>query len=114
MKRLLILGLWVLTGCYSAPDIDGFDIEKWESAIENCTDYRMDKAGEFLDQHSDKIVGLNQNEIKELLGNPSRHQLFNRNQKFFFYSLNCDVTHELRIRYDALGRVKELQVIEAQ
>ena len=104
----------LLTGCYSAPDIKGFDSEKWANDPQTCEGYRLKSAREILENENstENLLGSNQNEVKALFGDPEKHQLFNRNQKFFFYELDCSNEKQLSIRFDALGRVKELQIIE--
>lgn len=100
-----------LTGCYNAPEIPGFDSEKWKASLETCDGYRSESAPILLD-HFDLIKGATQNEIQLLLGPETQHSLYLRNQKFFFYDLNCadaaGLQEHLRIRFDALGHVREV------
>ena len=103
----------MLGACYSPPAIEGFSSDKWENALTECDGYRISGADSIL-KNKEQLLLKNQNEIRELLGAPARHQLFSRNQKFFFYELDCKKTTELSIRFDALGRVKELQVLRTQ
>ncbi len=93
-----------------APEIEGFDSDSWEKSLEECDNYRKENAFRLTSQNGDPLLTKNQNEIKSLLGNPSRHRLFNRNQKFFYYNLDCNNDQVLSIRFDALGRVKEVMV----
>ena len=112
LPQLLLLLLFA--GCYFAPDIPGFDQKAWELSLEECSDYRTIKSKELLIGNESYLLTLNQNELKELLGLPDQHQLFNRNQKFFYYQLDCDATHQLAVRFDALGRVKEVTIEKTQ
>ncbi|MFT6135241.1 MAG: hypothetical protein ACJAZM_001735 [Cyclobacteriaceae bacterium] len=91
------------------PNIEGFDSDEWEQSLSSCDSYRMEQAENLIKQ-KEALLTSNQNEITALLGNPSLHKLFNRNQKFFFYQLDCENTRRLAIRFDALGRVKEVQI----
>jgi hypothetical protein len=111
---LLIFCTVLVTSCYRAPEIVDFNKDDWEMALDNCNSYRIESTEKQLLLQEENILGASQNEIKALLGNPTRHQLFNRNQKFFYYQLNCEKDLELSIRFDALGRVKEIQMIKVQ
>lgn len=118
MKRVFFpfILLVSISSCYQAPVIEDFDKDAWIAEPENCSGYRLAVAEEIMvsKDKQNKLLTRNQNEIKNLFGEPDKHQLFNRNQKFFFYKLDCEQRKELSIRFDALGRVKELQIIEVQ
>ncbi len=113
MKWLYYLTVVSLTACYQTPEIDGFDQAKWTESLENCDGYRTEITALLLEKKSE-LISKNQNEVKALLGSAGRHELFERGQKFFYYQLDCDRTKELSIRFDAMGRVKELQVVLTQ
>lgn len=111
--RYFIVAIGILlTSCYSAPDVAGFDRDQWDKALSECSTYRYDFVSDFVQREDNAVVTSNQNEVKALFGNPTRHRLFDRNQKFFYYKLNCDNTHEMAVRFDALGRVKEITLEE--
>ena len=101
----------LLTSCYRAPEVPGFDAEKWKASIENCDNYRYESYQILIDNF-ELIKGATQNEIQLLLGAETQHDLYLRNQKFFFYDLSCPevkgATERLRIRFDALGHVREV------
>lgn len=107
----------LLTSCYSVPEIDGFDKEEWLADFESCEDTKLALARTII-AHQELILGEGQAEVKALLGQPSEHELYRRNQKFFYYNLtptqdSCEITGQrLSIRFDALDRVKELMIIE--
>ena len=69
-------------------------------------------AVETLLLHQDEILGNNQNEMINLLGKPLKNELYNRNQKFLYYALDCDDQKQLMIVFDALGRTNELRIIQ--
>ncbi len=108
--QLQILLLIILFSCYPKVRLDGFDKEAWAVSLTECTGYREEHLNILL-QQKEILLEKNQNQIQELLGTPTRHELFSRNQKFFFYQLECDSKAELRLRFDALGRLKELRKI---
>ncbi len=112
-SRYYFLILLTFFSCYQAPVINDFDPTQWKSSLVNCNDYRINASEEIIEQ-KEKLLSKNQNEIVALLGNPEKHELFDRNQKFFFYQLDCEKTKELSLRFDALGRVREVQVIKLQ
>lgn len=107
MKKYLI-SLIVLWGCYGRPEIDGFNRQEWDNGASNC-EARMNLAAVLL-SNFDQLKGSSQNEVRNLLGKESRHELFTRTQKFFYYDLSCEtdsVPMELRFRFDALGKLRE-------
>jgi len=69
----------------------------------------------LLDQN-DKIIGLDQPHVVELIGNPDEHELSKRLQKFFIYHIsggkecqdNQTSMTKLSIRFDALGKANEV------
>lgn len=74
-----------------------------------------------LESNLEKIKGLDQEEIKELLGKPDKNELYKRSQKFFVYYLSPapSCTHGntseqqeiyLSIRFNATGLAKEVLV----
>lgn len=113
MRILFLIPLTICLSCYKAPQIDGFDTQAWKESI-SCDQNRLDEANVLL-ANEQKLLSANQNEVQELLGNPDEHELYSRNQKFFYYNLSpkCDSIpgQRLSIRFDALGRVNEIQII---
>ncbi len=103
--------LLFMTSCYRAPEVPGFDTDQWKASLETCDGYRMANTQLLIDNF-DLIKGATQNEIQLLLGQETQHSLYLRNQKFFFYDLNCPNApgkqEHLRIRFDALGHVREV------
>ncbi len=108
---MLVALIWIASSCYSTPEIPGFNTKKWLAFNEDCSDYRLIEGSELILEHEELLLSYGQNEITNTLGPPSRHELFNRNQKFFFYDLDCLEKETLRFRFDALGRLKEIDRI---
>lgn len=112
MRSALFALPLLLFSCYQAPKIEGFKKESWEKPI-SCEQNRMEAAKVLL-QNEQILLSANQNEISELLGDPDEHELYGRNQKFFYYNLMlfCDSlpAQRLSIRFDALGRLKEMNI----
>ena len=101
----------LVSSCYHAPEVPGFDADKWKASPETCDGYRIGSIQLLLDNF-EVLKGSTQNEVRLLLGPESQHSLYLRNQKFFFYDLNCanysGKKEHLRIRFDALGHVREI------
>lgn len=114
--HLLLVILLTLSGCYSIPEIPGFEKEGWQAALSDCSGNREEMAT-ILVANEEKLLAEGQAEIKALLGQPEEHELYNRNQKFFYYDLSkagCQpIQRRLSVRFDALDRVKEVSIIVA-
>lgn len=113
VKLLALLSVFFCS-CYSRPQIDGFDADRW-NASSPCTTYRIETA-DFLEAHESELQGFIQKEIDALLGNNRKHQLGKRNGQFFLYPITVDCgdsipNTSLSLLFDALGRVKEVQVV---
>ncbi|MFT6881909.1 MAG: hypothetical protein ACI83W_001136 [Marinoscillum sp.] len=112
---VLICIIFVLSGCYSIPNIEGFDQAAWDA--NDCQNPRINQQSLIMEQQ-EKLLAEGQAEIKTLFGQPDEHELYNRNQKFFYYNLSpdsCESLYQMKrlsIRFDALDRVKEVLVIE--
>lgn len=114
MRTICIILLLLLLGaCESRDAIGGVDLKKWRNA-NKCSDYLMEGA-ELMLKNDSEIIGLTQRKIKRLLGSPPKHELSKRGEKFFHYPLsnNCEGVPDqsLQIRFDALARVKELNIV---
>ncbi|MEQ8337198.1 MAG: hypothetical protein RIA62_07620 [Cyclobacteriaceae bacterium] len=114
MRVTLLIPLAICFSCYNAPQIAGFDEQAWQQSI-SCDQDRLNQAAILL-KNEERLLASNQNEIQELLGSPNEHELYSRNQKFFYYDLRpkCDTIpgQRLSIRFDALGRVNDIQIIK--
>jgi hypothetical protein len=111
---LLLLALFSITSCYKAPQLDGFDQEKWRESLQECDPYRATTGVNLIMENKDLILTKSQNEITQLLGNPDRQLLQKRNRKFFYYALDCDKQKELNIRFNALGLAREIMVMDVE
>lgn len=114
----ILLSVVLFTSCYNKPEIEGFDEHEWKTEINNCQQSKVAQA-ELLIENEDKLLGEGQAVIKSLLGQPDAHELYRRNQKFFYYNLtvsdtcpNIKKTSILSIHFDAIDRVKELTLVE--
>jgi len=112
--KIFSLLLVILCSCYSVPEIEGFDSDKWKAST-ICSDYRTETAN-LLEKNEQQLQGFIQKEIDELLGVDRQHQLDKRNGQFFLYPVTVSCADSipntsLSLMFDALGRVKEVQVV---
>ncbi len=110
----LLASLLLFSACTSSVEIPGLDIEKWNSS-EVCSDYRINGAT-LIEANDEVLLSLTQADIESIFGVAPRHQLWNRNEKFFYYPVTKDCGEgisntSLFIRFDALGRAKEVLVL---
>lgn len=120
MIRILVfcaVGSLFVFGCSEKPaQLEGFDKDLWISDNYGCNGERASLISTITEQ-KDKILSLNQNQIKQVLGTPDEHELYERTRKFFHYYLEpssaCDSTLTndpkiLQIRFNALGLCNEV------
>jgi hypothetical protein len=98
------------------PTFENLDIAKWKEDKAACGKVRLETMEE-LTRQKDKLKGLSQDDIVELLGRPDQNELYKRNQKFFYYLLSpgkaCgsdSTAHRLSLRFNAMGFAKEVMV----
>lgn len=119
MKKFLYLSTcFLLSTCYEKLELQDFNKEDWKSFRTNCTEYRLAKA-DLLIENKELLLESTQPEIESLLGQAEEHELYERNQKFFHYRLTprdtcantTDTVKYLSIRFNAIGRASEVQVM---
>jgi hypothetical protein len=109
--------IFVFIGCGKPlPHLDHIDLEKWRDDKWGCLNERSKVLPELI-QQKEKLKGLSQGNIVDLLGRPDKNELYKRNQKFFFYYLTpgekCGkdtITQRLSLRFNAMGFAKEVLV----
>lgn len=107
--------LAIFSGCHQQKDLEGFDEEKWKSDGQGCLGHRSEMI-EAVRNVKQKLKGMSQEGIQAVLGKPTRHELYRRNQKFFIYQVGPGAQCQngsanatiLEIRFDALGRADEI------
>ncbi|HAI76133.1 MAG TPA: hypothetical protein DCM08_07775 [Microscillaceae bacterium] len=115
----LFLCLGLLTSCQDTPALQNFDAKLWQQDRLGCQGKR-EKLIESLANQADKLKGLGQNQIIELLGKPDLQELHKRNQKFYLYfykkGTQCDGQmsypkgQAISIRFNALDRANEIVI----
>jgi len=104
----LLLFITLFTACSGRPEIDGFDKSSWIKELMGCGKSRSEQVPRIISQR-EKLIGLQQPAVIEILGTPDEHELYKRNQKFFKYYTSCAVKNSaeasyLQIRFNALGQ----------
>ena len=88
MKHLLILfvSLFLLSCSETERDFKNFDFEKWKSDRNGCKGTRMTQK-EAINQLTETIKGMSQNEFLRTFGRPDAQMLNERNIKSYVYYL---------------------------
>ncbi len=110
--------LMVVAGCNEKPDLGAFDSIAWKNDKKGCEGKRMDLLND-LEAIKNVLQGMNEEEIKAVLGPPDMKEISKRSQKFFYYYLKngaqCGTTDEkaatYEIRFSALGYANEFVLI---
>ncbi|ADR20648.1 hypothetical protein MATR_17270 [Marivirga tractuosa] len=108
--------------CAEIPEIKNIDLKKWKEDKDACNEYRIEVVENLLSQ-KEKLKGLSQNEMINILGTADKHQLYERSQKFFIYYLepneNCSQYTEgyikaLYIRFNSLDQAVDFNIQKVQ
>ncbi|NJM94487.1 MAG: hypothetical protein HC842_07350 [Cytophagales bacterium] len=122
MNKIGVVVMWAccLVACNSKqPQLAGVDLERWKSDPHGCQGLRKALLPVLWEQKN-QTLGLSQNQVKALLGKPDRHELYERNQKFFLYYVEPDGTcpnaatgaQALEIRFNAVGLSAEANLVQ--
>lgn len=118
MCRLSVCLLLLCLGCgQPLPALDGVDLERWRADKNACLGHRQQMEG-ALTREKDKLKGLSEMEIVDMLGRPDKNELYKRNQKFYCYYVSagpdCDGAEEqpvqLILRFNAMGYAQLVSV----
>ena len=122
MRRLPLYSLLVIalfTACgKQLPVLENIDLKRWTEDRNACLGFRaaMIKA---LENQKEKLLGLSEQQIIQLLSRPDQNELYKRNQKFYYYFLlpskNCSPETlkrplQLVVRFNAMGIAKEVNL----
>jgi outer membrane protein assembly factor BamE (lipoprotein component of BamABCDE complex) len=119
MSRYLTTSIFLimLISCSEPITIQGFDNQTWINDKDGCNSNRQELV-EILKKHRNALLGKDQDQIRDLLGKPDKHEIYKRGQRFYLYSIgpgsSCTNYNEtktfanLTLRYNALGRVHEV------
>jgi hypothetical protein len=118
MFRLSAFAFLLCVGCTKTlPTLDGVDTERWRADKNACLGDRQDME-DALTREKDKLKGLSEMDVVDLLGRPDKNELYKRNQKFFCYYVSpgpdCDnaveLPSQLIIRFNAMGYAQLVSV----
>lgn len=118
MFRLSTLVVLVCLGCgNSLPTLEGIDMGRWRDDKNACSGRRLEMK-DALAREKDKLKGLSEMDVVDLLGRPDKNELYKRNQKFFCYYVSpgpdCDNSEaepvQLIIRFNAMGYAQLVSV----
>lgn len=122
MQRLSLLALlFTLATCSKPlPELEGIDRQAWIDDKNGCGGKRavMESA---VNTEMEKLKGLSELDVVELLGKPDEHELYKRNQKFYSYFVtagpDCDghgeESRRLVIRFNAMGYAQLVSISSA-
>jgi len=121
LKQLFIICILISSfGCGSKTSVS-FDSTMWKSDKNGCKKERLTLYKDVLN-NQDELLGLNNRQIISLLGMPERNELYQRNQKFFIYTISpsskCNNDYQgeslfMFIRFNAVGLSQELFIGES-
>ena len=122
-KFLLGSLLFVAISCgKSLPSFEGVNLNQWKEDKFGCSGKRI-VDWETLKEQTDKLKGLSEAEIIEVMGRPDHNELYKRNQKFYHYFVEgarecarADTTNQklLSIRFNAMGYAKEVDWVTSR
>jgi hypothetical protein len=99
------------------PSLEGIDLTKWKADKGACRSERKLYIDALIKQKN-RLKGLAESDIIELLGRPDQNELYKRNQKFYYYNIDpgkdcmqADSTQrKLSIRFTAMGIAKDIVI----
>lgn len=115
---------------YSNPNTikaEEFDVKAWKNDRNGCENIRTGML-ENLEKIKPKLEGLDEVDLRKILGKPDFAELYSRNQKFYTYyvdaSEKCSNSTSqnikngerrvVQIRFDAINAVNEIVVIREE
>lgn len=121
IRKILLFSLLIalVSACGSEKmSIEGFNRQEWKQDNYGCKGKRIEQL-ELIKLNSKVLLSRTQNDIKDFLGSPDEHELYERTRKFFYYYLEpSDKCNEngtnlpriLQIRFSAMGISNEVFV----
>lgn len=120
--RILVCLTILLASCTGGRnDLPEFNERAFRDDHNGCNRVREAMLPE-IESALDKIKGMSENDILEVLGQPDHNELYKRNQKFYIYyitpSLECGETGQetqlfLEIRFSATNMAREVLIRES-
>jgi hypothetical protein len=99
------------------PTLENIDSKIWKGDRGACAGKRMVML-DAINNQKNKLLSLREMQIVELLGRPDGNELYERNQKFYYYNISpsktCVQTDslsiQLQIRFSAMGVAQEVVI----
>jgi len=125
MQRFRIAFLFLLLvpiACSNPlPKLEGVDTSAWKDDKLGCSGRRQEMEAALV-KEMDKLKGLSEMQVVDLLGRPDENELYKRNQKFYFYYVtpgpDCPTAEELprrlSVRFNAMGYAQLVSVTTAR
>lgn len=119
ITKLFLLSVLLAVSCdRPLPTLEGVDASRWKEDKNGCLAFRRNMS-EAIEKEKEKLLALNELQITTLLGKPDQHELYTRNQKFYYYFIedgpSCgrgkdSTARKLVIRFNAMGLAKEVSI----
>lgn len=116
MKRSWRLSIFLLL-CFACskplPQLDDIDLQAWKDDYEGCLNKRIGYS-DALQSQKDKLKGLSERDLVQLLGRPNRNDLSEHHEKFYSYFIECNEDSSslmLEVRFNATGVSKEVTFV---
>ncbi len=119
MRRfsLFVVPIFVFACSPPLPELEGVRMDLWQDDRNGCNGKRA-LMEEALTKEKDKLKGLSEMQVVELLGKPDERELYRRNQKFYSYYVtpgpDCrdreDLPKKLVVRFNALGYAQSVTI----
>ena len=119
MKYIPLFLLLFLNSCSNPREFQDFDQVAWQNDKMACKGDRAELLPNLLKQQT-KLIGLSQNDLILALGKPDHQELYKRNQKFYIYYIDEDITcnqnsdkknrRMLKIRISPIGLTNEVSI----
>ncbi len=120
--RIALLLLLLPFACANPlPTLEGVDTSAWKDDKLACSGRRQEMET-ALAREMDKLKGLSEMDVVELLGRPDENELYKRNQKFYFYYItpgpDCPegepMPRRLSVRFNAMGYAQLVSITTAR
>ena len=129
ISTFLFLTVIFLYSCSNPNAItdEEFDRKAWQLDRNGCEAVRVEMLDD-LEKIKPKLEGLDEIDLRKILGKPDFAELYSRNQKFYTYyidasencqdesskKLNQGERRVLQIRFDAINAVNEIVVVREE
>jgi len=117
--NIIIFGyLFLSTGCSREIEINGFDQIAWQQDVRSCKNVRPTLIPS-LKKAIPQLIGLNHNEIINVLGKPEGNSLEKSGERVYYYFVqpgeqcnyeNIPKANKVLVRFDALDRVYKVRL----